>query len=80
MKTLTKIVIASALALSAAAPAFAYDTGVQSNAQVSTARAQQITGKHVDAARAADAMAFAPGDAADFSAKYFHDFGIGSQS
>jgi hypothetical protein len=81
MKTITKIGIASALALLTAAPGFAYETDAQTNTQVSATRAQHVTTKHVNASRATDSFAFSPADApADYGSRYFNDFGIGSQS
>ena len=60
MKNVSKIIFASTLALSAVAPAFAYegdeDTVLNRNTHISTTRplTQQIVGKHVRAHRATD--------------------------
>jgi hypothetical protein len=88
VNTIPKIIFASTLALSAFAPAFAYegdeDTVLNPNTHASTSGplAQHIVGKRVHASHAMDAGAYAPADApADPSYKYFHDRGdIGSQS
>lgn len=79
MKTASKIIFASALALSVAAPAFAYETDLEYQAQVSTTRthAQHVMGNRVRAGRTSDALnanAFAPA-----STPTGVDFGIGSQ-
>lgn len=81
MKTITKIIFASALTVSAAAPAFAYegDGTLERNTQISTtgARPQHVVGNHVRAHRAmhaTDARAYEPADA-----PVGVDFGIGSQ-
>jgi hypothetical protein len=74
--TVSKIIFASALALSAVVPAFAYegdeDTVLNPNTHISTTRplAQHVVGEHVRAHRAMDARAHAPAGApvgADFS-------------
>ena len=76
MKTFSKIILASALALSAVAPAFAYegdeDTVLNPNTHISTTRplAQHVVGERVRAHRAMDANAHAPAGAwvgVDFS-------------
>ena len=85
MKTVSKIIFASTLALSAVAPAFAYegdeDTVLNRNTHISTTRplTQQIVGKHVRAHRATDSNAYAPVEAPG-SAPFGVDFDIGSQS
>ena len=79
MKTVSKIFFASVLALSTAAPAFAYEGDLTQapNTQISTtgSRAQHVMGNHVRTHRGIDANAYEPdGAPADV------DFGIGSQS
>ncbi len=76
MKTVSKIIFVSALALSAGAPAFAYDTASEYQTQVSTtsSRAQHVARKHVRAHRGIDANAYEPA-----SAPVGVDFSIGSQ-
>ena len=76
MKTVSKIIFASALALSAVAPAFAYETALEYQTQVSTtgSRAQHVTGKHIRTLRGVDASAYEPA-----SSPVGVDFSIGSQ-
>ena len=76
MKTVSKIMFAFALALSAVAPAFAYETALEYQTQVSTtgSRTQHATGKHVRTHRGIDANAYEPA-----SAPVGVDFSIGSQ-
>lgn len=76
MKIIT-IVFASAIALSAAAPAFAYENELESVSSASTEHPmdQHRAGTRVQPHRASDARAYVPAPA---PAPY--DFGIGSQS
>ncbi|HET7806689.1 MAG TPA: hypothetical protein VFL53_20810 [Pseudolabrys sp.] len=78
MKFVT-IAFASAIALSAAAPAFAYENELET--VVSTSRMQpgehQAAGMHANSHRAFDARAYAPAPAPVVTP---YDFGIGSQS
>jgi hypothetical protein len=80
VKTISKIIFASALALSAVAPAFAYDgdedTVLNRNTHISTTRplAQHGVGERVRAHRAMDANAKTPA-----SASVGVDFSKGSQ-
>jgi hypothetical protein len=79
VKTASKIIFASALALSIAAPAFAYETDLEYQNQVSTTRThvQHVMGNPARAYRTGDALnanAYAPS-----SAPIGVDFGIGSQ-
>jgi hypothetical protein len=76
VKAVSKIIFASALALSADAPALAYETASGYQTQVSTtgSRAQHVTGKHVRTHRGIDANAYEPA-----SAPVGVDFSIGSQ-
>lgn len=67
MKTVSKVVFASALALSAGAPAFAYEMALGY-------QAQHVTGKHVRTHRGIDANAYEPA-----SAPVGVDFSIGGQ-
>jgi hypothetical protein len=82
VKIVSKIIFASTLALSAVAPAFAYegdeDTVLNRNTHIAITRplAQHVVGKRVSAHRAIDARAYAPADA---SVGEVRDFGIGSQ-
>ena len=81
MKSATKIIFASAFALSAVAPAFAYETMLEyvPNTQISTTAplSQHVVGKRVRAQSALDARAYAPASA---PVDEFRNFGIGSQS
>ena len=77
------IAFASAIALSAVAPAFAYENDLEGAAPASSMRpmGQQHAGMHANAHRAFDARAYAPvyvPAPAPVAAPY--DFGIGSQS
>jgi len=78
MKVFTKIIFVSAITLSAVAPAFAYETALENQTQVSKTgtRAQHVMGKHnpVRAHRGIDANAYAPADA---PVGQVRDFGIG---
>lgn len=79
MKTVSKIIFASVLALSTVAPAFAYegDFTQAPNTQISTSgsRAQQVMGHRVRTHRGIDANAYEPD-----SAPAGVDLGIGSQN
>jgi len=79
VKTVSKIIFASVLALSAVAPAFAYegDSTQAPNTQISTksSRAQQVMGSHVRTHRGIDANAYEP-----VSTPAGVDLGIGSQN
>ena len=80
MKILTKIVLASALTLSIAAPAFAaYFEDQQTQVANPGARARNAVGTPVRGHRATDSMGFAPAQI-DPDYRYFHESGIGSQS
>ena len=76
------LVFASAIALSAVAPAFAYENDLEGVAPASSMRPMsQRAGMHANAHRAFDARAYAPiyvPAPAPVAAPY--DFGIGSQS
>ena len=78
MKIFTKIIFVSAVALSAVSPAFAYETALEYQTQVSKtdSRAQHVMGKHnaVRAHRGIDANAYEP---ADTPVGQVRDFGIG---
>ena len=76
MKIVT-VAFASAIALSAVAPAFAYENDLEGAAPASSMRPMdhQRAGMRVDSHRAFDARAYVPAPA---PAPY--DFGIGSQS
>ena len=78
MKIIT-IAFASAIALSAVAPAFAYENDLESGAPASSMRPMdhQRAGMRVNSHRAFDARAYVPAPA-PVAAPY--DFGIGSQS
>ena len=77
MKIIT-IVFASAIALSAVAPAFAYENDLEGAAPASSTRPmrQQHVDTHTNAHRAFDARAYVPAPA-PVAAPY--DFGIGNQ-
>lgn len=77
MKIIT-IAFASAIALSAVAPAFAYENDLEGAAPASSMRpmGQQHAGMHANAHRAFDARAYVPAPA-PVAAPY--DFGIGNQ-
>jgi hypothetical protein len=71
------LVFASAIALSAVAPAFAYENDLEGVAPASSMRPMnQRAGMHVNAHRATDARAYVPAPA-PVAAPY--DFGIGNQ-
>jgi len=78
MKILSKIVFISAVALSAISPAFAYESALEYQTQMSNTgtRAHHVMGKRnaVRAHRGIDASAYAPVDA---PAGQVRDFGIG---
>jgi Flp pilus assembly protein TadD len=79
VKTATKIIFASALALSAAAPAFAYETALEYQTQISTTgtNAQHVMGNRTRAHHAMhpmNARAYEPADT-----QVGVDFGISSQ-
>ena len=81
MKLVT-IAFASAIALSAVAPAFAYENDLEGAAPASSMRpmGQQHAGMHADTHRAFDARAYAPvyvPAPGPVAAPY--DFGIGNQ-
>ncbi len=78
MKIVT-IAFASAIALSAVAPAFAYENDLEGAAPASSMRPMdhQRAGMRVDSHRAFDARAYVPAPA---PAAAPYDFGIGSQS
>jgi len=78
MKTATKIIFASALAFSIAAPTFVHAAYLQNASQIRTtsAPAQHVMDKSARAIRGLDSMAYAPADVGD---RYSRDFGIGSQ-
>jgi hypothetical protein len=86
MKIITKIMLASALTLSIAAPASAAYFEQQTQVSSPGMRAHDTMGNHAMGRstreqRATDSMAFEPGGAQiDPDYRYFHDFGIGSQS
>ncbi|HZP68592.1 MAG TPA: hypothetical protein VFB29_01495 [Pseudolabrys sp.] len=74
----TTIAFASAIALSAVAPAFAYENDLEYVSSASgTHSTARYAGKRVDAHHAFDARAYVPAPA-PVAAPY--DFGIGSQS
>ena len=81
MKNLTKLVFASALALSTAGTAFAYENDLESVPSVSSMNSgeHQATGKRAAQHRASDSRAYAPAPAR-LPAAGGVDFGIGSQS
>jgi hypothetical protein len=71
------LVFASAIALSAVAPAFAYENNLEGVAPASSMRPMnQRAGMHANAHRATDARAYVPAPA-PVAAPY--DFGIGNQ-
>lgn len=80
MKTVTRIIIASVLALSAAGPALAAeeDTLLEREAYTSNVGSldHYVAVKRVQERHAAEARAYAPAGA---SVGEFNDFGIGSQ-
>lgn len=86
MKILTKIVLASALTLSIAAPASAAYLEQQTQVANPGIRAHDVVGNHVmdrsvRGHRATDAFASEPAQTEmEPGYRYFHDFGIGSQS
>jgi hypothetical protein len=80
MKILTKVVLASAVALSIAAPASAaYFEDQQTQILSPSPRAGHVVGNPVRGHRAVDSMNYAPPQI-DSGYQYFHDSGIGSQS
>ncbi len=76
MKTVTKIIFASALAFSAVAPQFVHAAYLENPTQTSitATRAQHVTHKRIRPHRAIDATAYEPA-----AAPAGVDFGIGSQ-
>lgn len=71
------LVFASAIAVSAVAPAFAYENDLEGVAPASSMRPMnQRAGMHANAHRATDARAYVPAPA-PVAAPY--DFGIGNQ-
>ncbi len=87
MKKIATIAFASAIGLSAIAPAFAYENELEGVAPASTMHPgeHQVTGKRVGQHRAFDARAYMPATApagmpVTAPASEFPDFGIGSQS
>ena len=78
MKIVT-IAFASAIALSAIAPAFAYENDLEGAAPASSMRPMdhQRAGMHANSHRAFDARAYVPAPA---PVAVPYDFGIGSQS
>jgi len=85
MKIVTKVLLASALALAASAPALADDTATDHRMHVTGKRAphamsDNIRG-HARMGHGTDAMASEPAESlGGYGNRYFHDFGIGSQS
>ena len=85
MKIVTKVLLASALAL-AVAPALADDGGMDHRTHASAGkRAPHSMSKSVPdqsrMRRATDSMAFEPAQPFEgYGYRYFHDFGVGSQS
>jgi len=80
MKILTKVVLASAVALSMAAPASAaYLESQQSQISTPSPRAGHVAGNPVRGHRALGSTNYAPLQF-DPDYRYFHDSGIGSQS
>ena len=81
MKSLTKLVFASTLALSTVGTAFAYENDLETVAPVSSMHSgeHQSAGKRAGQHRANDARAYAPAPAR-MPAAGGVDFGIGSQS
>ena len=81
MKIFTKIIFVSAVAISAVSPAFAYETALEYQTQVSKtdSRSQNVMGKHnaVRAHRGIDANAYEP---VDTQVGQFRDFGIGGSA
>jgi Spy/CpxP family protein refolding chaperone len=85
MKIATKALLASALALTAAAPALAVDTAMDHRMHATGKRAPHAVGDGIrDNARmshATDSMASEPGESFEgYGYRYFRDCGIGSQS
>ena len=84
MKIVTKALFACAVALAAATTALAADRGMDHPmhaSDVKRAAPDQSVRDHVRARRAIDSMAHEPaGSFEDYGYRYFHDFGIGSQS
>jgi hypothetical protein len=80
VKTVSKIVLASALALSAAAPQFAQAAYLENPTQLSSTstRAQHVMSKGVWPRRAIDSNAYAPAEASAIAPAGV-DFGISSQ-
>ena len=80
MNTLSKILLASVLALSVAAPAFAaYFEDQQTQLTNPTTRARSTVSHPVRGHRATESMGYAPAQI-DPDYQYFHESGIGSQS
>ncbi|HET7911135.1 MAG TPA: hypothetical protein VFL49_03840 [Pseudolabrys sp.] len=86
MKIVTRALFACAVALAAATPALAADSGMDHRMHASDAKraapaTDQSVRDHERARRAIDSMAHEPaGPSEDYGYRYFHDFGIGSQS
>jgi hypothetical protein len=84
MRTIVKIIVAAALTGTAAAPAFAYETALEFQTQLSNsgAPAPHVMKKTTRALRndALGAMAHEPAGPLPAYDRNFRDFGIGSQS
>ena len=81
MKTVTKIILASTLVLSAAAPASAYETALEFQTQVLTTgtSAQHLIGQRVRAHRSINALNARAHVPTSAPAVDDVDFGVGSQ-
>jgi len=85
MKIVTKVLLASALALAAAAPALADNTSMDHRMHATGKRAPHAMSDnsrdHARMNHGTDAMASEPAESFEgYGNRYFHDFGIGSQS
>ena len=84
MKIVTKVLLASVLALAASAPALA-DDAMDHRMHVTGKRAPHAMSdnirSHARMGDGTDAMASEPAESFEgYGNRYFHDFGIGSQS
>ncbi len=85
MKIVTKVLLASALALAAAAPALADGTAMDHRMHATGKRAPHAMGDstrdHARMGHATNSMASEPAELFEgYGNRHFHDFGIGSQS
>ncbi|HET7806042.1 MAG TPA: hypothetical protein VFL53_17520 [Pseudolabrys sp.] len=85
MKIITKVFLASALALAATAPALADDIAMDHRIHAAGKRAPHTMDDgvrdHTRKSHALDSMASEPAESFEgYGLRYFRDFGIGSQS